>query len=368
MSHFVFSADAHIVEPPSLYLDALPADLRKKWGPGASREGDMLYLKVGERVVHRTMTGKGSIARVTKGQTDLDARREDMATDGVDAELIFPTAGLLTFFIEDPEAEMLAMRAWNDWIVQHIGTRRDTFVPVALLPFRDLKNTCAEMERIAKLGHTTAMLPVAAPTNAQGERMPLYNNPVWDPVFALAEKLGIVFSMHTGTGLSSWIQERGPGAAIINYSLQMNDAATAIMYLVAGGVLDRHPKAQVAFIECGASWLAGVAERMDEVHRGHNAYVNPKLSRLPSQIVREQVQCTFQSDVGALGTRHVIGTKALMWANDYPHIEGTFPYSKALIARMFDGVDISEEDQAAILGGNAARLFRLPRPEFTKAV
>lgn len=35
-----------------------------------------------------------------------------------------------------------------------------------------------------------------------------------------------------------------------------------------------------------------------------------------------------------------------------------------MIAHLFDGVDISERDKADIVGGNAARLFRLDRPEF----
>lgn len=366
MAQFVFSADAHVVEPGGIYRDALPSRLHA-FAPGAHREGNVLMLKVGDRVVHRTQLGAGSIARETKGQTDLDLRREDMEVEGVDAELLFPTTGLLTYFITDPEAESISMATWNDWILQHVGKRRDAFVPAAMLPVRDLGNTLAELQRIADLGFTTAMLPVVAPAAPDGSKdVPLYNDPAWDPIFALAEKRGIVFSLHTGTGMSKWVQERGPGAAIINYSLQMNDAASAIMYMVAGGVLDRHPGAQVAFIECGASWLAGVAERMDEVHRGHSAYVNPKLTRLPSDIVRQQVQCTFQTDRGALGTRHIVGTKALMWANDYPHMEGTFPDSKAFRARLFDDIDITDQEIADVLGGNAARLFRLQRSEFLK--
>ncbi|MNN97202.1 Amidohydrolase [compost metagenome] len=53
-----------------------------------------------------------------------------------------------------------------------------------------------------------------------------------------------------------------------------------------------------------------------------------------------------------------------MWASDYPHAEGTFPHSREIVASLFDGIEISEKEKADILGGNAARLFRLPRPEF----
>jgi predicted TIM-barrel fold metal-dependent hydrolase len=59
-------------------------------------------------------------------------------------------------------------------------------------------------------------------------------------------------------------------------------------------------------------------------------------------------------------SRSVTGTKALMWGADYPHHEGTFPKSKAVLAHIFDCIEISEQDKFDIVGGNAARLFRLP--------
>ena len=60
--------------------------------------------------------------------------------------------------------------------------------------------------------------------------------------------------------------------------------------------------------------------------------------------------------------RSVTGTSALMWGADYPHHEGTFPRSKKVLAHLFDGIEISEQDKADILGLNAVRLFRLQNP------
>jgi hypothetical protein len=38
-----------------------------------------------------------------------------------------------------------------------------------------------------------------------------------------------------------------------------------------------------------------------------------------------------------------------------------------VVSELFDGIDISEKEKADIIGGNAARLFRLQRPEFAQA-
>lgn len=150
-----------------------------------------------------------------------------------------------------------------------------------MLPVQDFSNTKDELRRLAGLGFTAAMLPAVTPPN-----VPRYNDPKWDEVFALAGELGVVFVLHTGTGLEAVVQERGAGAAVINYTLQMADAIRSTMYLVAGGVLDRNPKTKVAFIESGASWMAGVAERMDEVYDAHFSFVHPKLSIKPSEIIK----------------------------------------------------------------------------------
>ena len=65
--------------------------------------------------------------------------------------------------------------------------------------------------------------------------------------------------------------------------------------------------------------------------------------------------------------RSVVGTQSMMWGADYPHHEGTFGRTRDVVAHLFDGIDITETEKADILGGNAARLFRLQRPEFAKA-
>src|SRR5690606_41625458 len=109
----------------------------------------------------------------------------------------------------------------------------------------------------------------------------------------------------------------------INYANQMNDAQRSVMYLAAGGVLDRNPGARVAFIESGASWLVALAERMDEVSVAHANFVHPKLSRAPSQIIDDQVWTSFQHDRACItaAAAELPGAKHVMWRTDYPHAE-----------------------------------------------
>ena len=50
-----------------------------------------------------------------------------------------------------------------------------------------------------------------------------------------------------------------------------------------------------------------------------------------------------------------------MWSNDYPHHEGSWPYSAASIERQMD--TLPEESREKILGLNAAQVFKLEAPE-----
>jgi predicted TIM-barrel fold metal-dependent hydrolase len=266
--------------------------------------------------------------------------------------------------IEEPEAELATAQLYNDWHNSVLGCHRDTFVRCGILPVRDFSNTVTEMKRLTALGFTAAMLPSWIDAESG---LPTYNDEVWDPVFGAAQELNLVLVLHTGTGRYNVRGFRGNGGAVMNHTVQACDAFITVMAMVAGGVLDRFPRVQVCTIEGGSSWLAALAERMDEVYEAHAPFVRPKLSVLPSEVIRRQVHCGFQYDRAAIMARSVTGTAALMWGSDYPHHEGTFPRSRDVIAHLFDGIDISDEDKAAILGGNAARLFRPDRPEFAVA-
>ncbi|MCK9542348.1 MAG: amidohydrolase [Novosphingobium sp.] len=359
MKPFVFSADSHIMEPADIFRDGLPANL-KSHAIHVRKEGEYLITGTDDKVIYRLRVGLhrekelGDAQR--KGIREIPGRLEDMELEGIDAEICFPSLGLWLYCLDDPEAEAASARLYNDWNDSFLSGHPDRFVRCGMLPVLDFSNTLAELDYLASKGFTSAMLPAVTPPG-----LPKYNDEKWDPVFAKAAALGIVFVMHTGTGLETVIQERGPGAGIINYTKQMMDAQNSAMHLVTGGVLDRNPGAKVAFIESGASWLVALAERMDEVQEAHANFVFPKLSRRCSQIVDEQIWASFQHDRACIlaADKGLPGAKNVMWGSDYPHAEGTFPISRGIVDQLFDGLGVSDATRRDILGLNAARLFRI---------
>jgi predicted TIM-barrel fold metal-dependent hydrolase len=52
-----------------------------------------------------------------------------------------------------------------------------------------------------------------------------------------------------------------------------------------------------------------------------------------------------------------------MWGNDYPHPEGTWPHSQDVADGQF--ADLSDDELAAVVGGNAAKVFGFDLPATT---
>jgi len=370
---FVFSCDAHIAEPSDLFTRNMPERL-KSFAIHNESDGATRITKIGDQVilkmysnVHGHKTGYDhhdpALASAGKdwlnntevdtkrlGARDLGLRLADMDRDGVDAELVFPSLGLMLPRIADREAQRVACEIYNDWAWDYTRPVKDRLIPAAMIPCIDFDDALAECQRTAAKGFAAFCL---------WEGLNNYNDPRWDPIFAFAGDNDIPIVFHTGVGDINIRALRGPGGAIFNYTRQMNDSIDVITQLVAGGVLDRNPKAHILFAEHGAGWLLGLAERMDEAYQGHAPMVSPKLSRLPSQIVRDQVHSALQNDSGSLLIRKGIGIGALLFATDYPHAEGTFPFSRNVIDKMMaDYPDVTTAEFVAVLGGNAAKLFK----------
>ena len=141
MERFVFSGDGHLREPKDLFSDGLPASLRK-FGIHTKRDESYVMTYAGDKLVHKfplrreTTTDENDPANNgrpnAKGAVDLDARMADMASEGIDAEIVFPTTGLLSYLVEDRETELASTQIYNDWNDQFLSGHLDTFVYTTL--------------------------------------------------------------------------------------------------------------------------------------------------------------------------------------------------------------------------------------------
>jgi predicted TIM-barrel fold metal-dependent hydrolase len=187
---------------------------------------------------------------------------------------------------------------------------------------------------------------------------PNYNLPEFDWLWAVVCNVDLPITFHVSTGRDPRAA-RGSGGAVVNYvNHSLSPTMEPLANLCASGVLARFPKLRFATIEAGIGWVPWVLEAMDEAYRKHHMWAFPKLDLLPSEYYRRQGFSSFQEDAAGLALAEPLGlADNFLWANDYPHDEGSWPHSAPAIERQMS--HLSDASRAKILGLNAARLFRL---------
>jgi predicted TIM-barrel fold metal-dependent hydrolase len=127
--------------------------------------------------------------------------------------------------------------------------------------------------------------------------------------------------------------------------------------MCASGVLDRFPGIKFAAIESGIGWVAWALEAMDEAYHKHHMWAFPKMKKLPSEHFHDNGYASFQEDkVGLdLAVKYNL-VDNFLWANDYPHHEGSWPHSAQAVERQMK--DLNDDQRAKILGLNAAKLWK----------
>ena len=102
---------------------------------------------------------------------------------------------------------------------------------------------------------------------------------------------------------------------------------------------------------------------MDQGHRGQvprpGATYRAKGSKrglCPSEQWHENMFIEFMEDDEGIQMRHMIGVDNMVWGNDFPHSESTWPRSMDFLDRVFQGSP--EEERRKITSENAAMLFR----------
>ena len=366
--YYMVSTDSHANEPPDLWVTRLPEKYRERAPRVVTDENGVQWRYCEgyrpDRI--RVMSFEGEDWLRSQAGAEPEQRIRDNERDGIDAEIVFPNKGLAMWATPDPVFANAQCRVWNDWAWDQFGAWPEKMVPAAAVATGDLEGTLAEIERCARLGYKALTLPCKPVWGGHDVDHANYNLPHFDSLWGLVEEVGMPVTFHVSTGRDPRAS-RGNGGAVINYvTHSLSPTIEPVANLCASGVLERFPKIRFATIEAGIGWVPWLLDAMDEAFRKHHMWVRPKLQGLPSDYYREHGYATFQEDPAGLALAKDWGlTDNFMWANDYPHHEGTWPHSGEAIERTMGGLE--EADRAKILGLNAAKLFGLTVPEHMQA-
>jgi predicted TIM-barrel fold metal-dependent hydrolase len=366
--YLMISADCHCNEPSNLWVDRIDRKFRDRL-PRIEVDENGVKWAISEgwarsRLLDSRLEGEDHLR--SKSGADPEQRLKDQIRDGVDAEIIFPNKGLTMWATPDADFAHAQCRIYNDWAWEAFAKYNDRMSPLAAIATADLPGSIKEVERVAKLGFRGLTLPCKPIFGAHDARHPNYNLPIFDPLWEVIQAADLPITFHVSTGRDPRAA-RKDGGAVINYvSHSLVPTIEPVANLCGSGVLERYPGIKFAAIESGIGWVAWALGAMDEAYHKHHMWALPRLKMLPSEYFRKHGYASFQEDpVGLdLAVKYNL-TNNFLWANDYPHHEGSWPHSAEAIEREMGG--LPEDARAKILGLNAAKLFKFDVDKLTKS-
>jgi predicted TIM-barrel fold metal-dependent hydrolase len=364
-------ADGHILEPLDLwqkYMDPAFRDRAPRIVMGNNGKEQLIVEE------HRVGDGNLGIGRIgavgarqgvveadtmaykdgKPGGFDPHARIPDMDADGIDAAFLYPSLGLFSGAIHDPELAAATCRAYNRWLADYCSPYPDRLFGVAMLPMQNVEMAIQEMTFARKeLGMKGGFLR----PNPYNDR--LIHDPVYEPFWNAAEDLDFSIGFHEGA--SAGMPQVGidrfatRGARhIITHTMEM---MLACLSMIWGGVCEKHPKLRVGFLESGGGWIAPWLDRMDR-HFDDQGFNDSGLKHRPSEIFQRQCWISFEPVEGSLKVlADYIGPHKIMWATDYPHPDGFFPGAPAMVQKQLEG--LSAETKHQVMAGGAMGFYGL---------
>ena len=316
------------------------------------------YQDMGGRVTRYPMRSsektdqKGHLRDVQLGHRWMDAM-------SVDYSCLFPT-GMLSIGLH-PQTEMEVELCWayNRWltekVLQESGGR---FFSMLTLPFSDPDACLRAVETFGDRKGVGGFMVTTVRQNGVHENK-------YMKLYRAIEERGLVLSFHSGP---NWHE---PIFKSCNRFLSVHALGFSwynILHCtnwVINGMGERFPKLPVVWIESGLAWVPFLMQKLDHEYMLRPSEA-PLLKKKPSDYMRDMYYSTQPMEIQDMQAlectfRMINAETQLMYSSDYPHWDFDLP------STITDLPFLSEKAKHSILGGTAARLFKLkPRNEKQK--
>ncbi|WP_326809569.1 MULTISPECIES: amidohydrolase family protein [unclassified Streptomyces] len=304
-----------------------------------------------------------------------ERRLAEMEADGIVAEVVFPNT-IPPFY---PAASLMApvptreefaqrwagLRAHNRWLADFCALAPGRRAGIAQILLNDVDEAVKEVRWAHENGLTGGILLPGAPP---GSGVPELYSYAYDPLWAVCAELGVPVNHHGGSASPPLGEEPAARAVFMVETTWFSHRA--LWHLIFGGAFRRHPALRLVLTEQGSGWIPGVLEMLDYYHgrlvsaasraataeSKFGAGLAASMGQGPSEVWRANcyVGASFMRP-HEVPLRERIGLDKIMWGSDYPHDEGTCPYSREGLRVAFAGVP--REEVAAMVGGNAAGVY-----------
>ena len=364
---YVVDADAHQMEPPDFFLEWIDPSFLDRAPRLQKLESGRRYVVEGKPFTYEHGTypmaapefleaaqkARDRFAGAAKTGFSPARRVEDMDSEGVDVQIIYPSAAgqMLGREFDDPELLAACCRAYNDWSRAYCADHADRLRWAAILPIQDVALAVKEAERAAALG---AVSFYVRPQPVKDRLLP--HEDYW-PLWETIERLDRPISVHDSA--SCYLPSFGDrfvthtSGHIVSHPFE---AMATMMTFIWHGMFERFPKLTLVHVECDAGWLPFWLQRMEQHYDFSGTAEHPDLKRRPTDYFKSNIFVAARADEPMLkSVVELAGDDNLLWNSDYPHPDGTWPWALG----DFDRQQLTEESRRKLLWENPRRAFRI---------
>ncbi|MCI3274304.1 amidohydrolase family protein [Streptomyces cylindrosporus] len=323
--------------------------------PGAMEE----YFRVGNPDGKSRREIFGEPMRSIPAFREPGPRLELLDELGVQRTLMFPT---LASLIEErmrhhPELIHAVIHSLNEWLHETWSFNykdRILTTPVITLPI--VEKAIAELNWAVERGARAILVRPAPVPGYGGSRS--FALPEFDPFWKRVVETDVLVAMHSSdSGYSRYANDwEGSSGEMLpfksNAFRQINEwrpIQDAVASWVCHGALFRFPELKIALIENGSSWVAPLLDQLADAYK-----------KMPEQFLGDPVEAVRNSihvspfyEDNLSDLVDLVGVDRVLFGSDYPHPEGLAQPTSYVDAIQ----DLSEADQAKIMGGNLSRLI-----------
>src|SRR5207249_3764524 len=192
-----------------------------------------------------------------------EAQLEAMDQEGIDVGVVYPTRGLYAQGIDGMEPKLAAAiaRAYNNWLYDFCAANPQRLIGAGMISPFEIDDAVAEAQRAVKeLGFKGIFL---RPNPVNGRN---WHDPYYEPLWSQLEALDVPLGFHEGLGAYlPQVGDRFARNVMLRHTVcHPGEQMLAAVSFCGGGILERHPRLRVAFLEGNASWVPFLLWRMDE--------------------------------------------------------------------------------------------------------
>ena len=301
---------------------------------------------------------------------DSEQRWREQEADGIVAEVIFPNTVPPFFpnfvlFAQPPKPDeyhhrRAGIQAHNRWLADFVAEEPVRRAGIGQIFTNDVDDAIADATWIKEHDlRGGVLLPNAAPDVKWVP--PIYDRAL-DPLWTVLEDLGIPVHVHGGTGNPDY--GRHPAAPLLMLTETQFYSQRPLSQLLLAGVFERFPRLRFVTTELGCAWVPPLLEQLDvqimNIRRRKTGELrfsdDVLLPMLPSEYFARNCWIgVSQPKLSDVAARSGFPADRFMWGSDYPHEEGTYPYTREHLRQVLSGT--SETVMRQILSENAAALY-----------